>query len=497
MKKELEYFNKRLDVTKIENILSDEPEPTTYISPCYGDPKNRDVMSGGFIHRQFFMKIGETVKSDQGETYILAGPRYHVALDSESVTACIVTCGGLCPGLNVVIREIVMALRFNYGVQTTYGIKWGYQGFYEEEWIKLVPDDVKEIHTEGGTILGTSRGGFDGQKIAAALKKKKVNMVFLIGGDGTHRGIKELSKIFREQKEKVILVGIPKTIDNDIPIIDRSFGLDSAVQESVKVVRAANVEANCSPNGIGLVKLFGRSSGYVAMYATLAARDVNICLIPEAPFHLYGENGLLEFLFKRLEIKKHCVLVVGEGASDALLDFKVQQSDNTDKSGNPVLPDIGVLLKNEIKKYAAKKGVEINLKYIDPTYIVRAGSANSFDSNLCCNLAQNAVHSAFAGYTNFSIGIVNNHTCMIPIDSISNGTIRKIKISDPEYLMMLASTGQPSFLNENDDIEKVIRLEGLKEKEKKEKEDLEKEIDDKDDKIKFDLDEGEEKNDSN
>ena len=453
--------------------MDEEPEIKTLISPCYGDPLNRDVMSGGFIQKEHFTKLGRVVTADDGAKYIKAGPRYHVALDNEKVKACIVTCGGLCPGLNVVIRELVMSLRYNYGVQDIFGIKWGYSGFYDDEsWVRLTPDDVKEIHTQGGTVLGTSRGGFDGQRIAAEMLKRGINMGFFIGGDGTHRGIKELTKIFRQKKEKVILVGIPKTIDNDIPIIDRSFGLDSAVAESVHVIRAANVEANCNPNGIGLVKLFGRSSGFVAMYATLAARDVNICLIPEVPFNLYGENGLLDYIFKRLEIKHHVVIVVGEGAGFAVKDYDVKVSGKTDKSGNPLLPDIGVLLKEEIKKKAKELGIEINLKYIDPTYIVRAGPANSFDCNYCAKLAQNAVHCAFAGYTNFSIGIVNNHTCMIPIDKISQeGVVRKIKTSDSDYLMMLASTGQPSFFPNVCPAEEVICTDRVKkEDDNKEKE---------------------------
>ena len=453
--------------------MDEEPEIKTLISPCYGDPLNRDVMSGGFIQKEHFTKLGRVVTADDGAKYIKAGPRYHVALDNEKVKACIVTCGGLCPGLNVVIRELVMSLRYNYGVQDIFGIKWGYSGFYDDEsWVRLTPDDVKEIHTQGGTVLGTSRGGFDGQRIAAEMLKRGINMGFFIGGAGTHRGIKELTKIFRQKKEKVILVGIPKTIDNDIPIIDRSFGLDSAVTESVHVIRAANVEANCNPNGIGLVKLFGRSSGFVAMYATLAARDVNICLIPEVPFNLYGENGLLDYIFKRLEIKHHVVIVVGEGAGFAVKDYDVKISGKTDKSGNPVLPDIGVLLKEEIKKKAKELGIEINLKYIDPTYIVRAGPANSFDCNYCAKLAQNAVHCAFAGYTNFSIGIVNNHTCMIPIDKISQeGVVRKIKTSDSDYLMMLASTGQPSFFPNVCPAEEVICTDRVKkEDDNKEKE---------------------------
>lgn len=209
-------------------------------------------MCGGYIQKENFTKIGSVVQNDEGFKLLRAGPRYHLALSNTDVKACIVTCGGLCPGLNVVIRELVMTLTYNYGVQDVYGIKWGYAGFYKDScWIPLKPNDVKEIHTQGGTTLGTSRGGFDGPKIAAAMKQKGINMAFFIGGDGTHRGIKALTKIFKEEKSKVVLVGIPKTIDNDIPIIDRSFGLETAVQESVHIIRAADVEANCSPNGVG------------------------------------------------------------------------------------------------------------------------------------------------------------------------------------------------------------------------------------------------------
>ena len=279
------------------------------------------------------------------------------------------TCGGLCPGINVVIRELVMALRYNYGVSEIYGIKWGFHGFLKKDcWVKLGPEDVKHIHLLGGTVLGTSRYGFEGNKIADVLIKNKVDMVFFIGGDGTHRGILALSEILKSKKQKIILVGIPKSIDNDMPIIDKSFGLESAIQESVRTIRAANVEANCNLNGIGLVKLFGRSSGFVAMLSTLAARDVNICLIPEIPFNLYGEGGLLDFIFKRMEVKEHCVIVVGDGARFSVKDYK-------QPNGRPI-DDIGLLIKKEIIKKSEELGIEVNLKYMDPTYVVRAVPAN-------------------------------------------------------------------------------------------------------------------------
>ena len=310
------------------------------------------------------------------------------------------SCGGLCPGINVVIRELVMALRYNYGVPEIYGIKWGFLGFTKKDcWVKLNPDDVKEIHLLGGTVLGTSRSGFDGEEISKQLIKNNVNMVFFIGGDGTHRGIKELSRILKEKKKKIVLVGIPKSIDNDMPIIDKSFGLESAIQESVRTIRAANVEANCNLNGIGLVKLFGRSSGFVAMLSTLAARDVNICLIPEIPFNLYGENGLLDFIFQRIQIKEHCVIVVSDGARFSVKDYKTT-------NGKPV-EDIGIVIKKEIIKKSEELGIEVNLKYMDPTYVVRAVPANEYDCNLCAKLAESAVHCAFAGFTNFSVGMIN------------------------------------------------------------------------------------------
>ena len=364
-------------------------------------------------------------------------------MDNLRVKACIMSCGGLCPGINVVIRELVMALRYNYGVAEIYGIKWGFLGFTKKEcWVKLEPEDIKEIHLLGGTVLGTSRSGFDGEKIYKELVKRNINMVFFIGGDGTHRGIRELSKIFKEKKKKIILIGIPKSIDNDMPIIDKSFGLDSAIQESVRTIRAANVEANCNLNGIGLVKLFGRSSGFVAMLATLAARDVNICLIPEIPFNLYGENGLLDFIFQRMQIKEHCVIVVSDGARFSVKDYKTT-------NGRPV-DDIGLLIKKEILKKSEELGIEVNLKYMDPTYVVRAVPANEYDCNLCAKLAESAVHCAFAGYTNFSVGIINNKPCMIPSELMCGKSQRKIMYNSEDYLMLLASTGQPSFYPEFD-----------------------------------------------
>lgn len=372
------------NIIRCENILENKTIHENLINPCYGDPGWRSVTKGGFLGDEALIKPNSFYYTEDKKGFHRAGPRAHIAIDPKDVKVMIVTCGGLCPGLNVVIRELVMSLWYNYGVNKIYGIKWGYGGIYADKcWIELTPEIVKSIHTQGGTILGTSRGGFDGEKIADSLEKKGINMVFCIGGDGTHRGIMALSEVLKKRNMDVILAGIPKTIDNDIPLIDRSFGFESSIEVAVQAIRAADVEANCVPNGIGLVKLFGRSCGFIALQSTLASRDVNICLIPESSFELYGEYGLLEFLMKRLEIKKHCVIVVAEGAASGVLDLQIKDSGKTDKSGNPILPDIGILLRDEIKKYAETKNVEVNLKYIDPTYILRTCPANSFDANYC------------------------------------------------------------------------------------------------------------------
>jgi 6-phosphofructokinase 1 len=418
------------------------------LNPCYGDPSSRDVWQGGFLGETAFVKPDSFFYDEENEIgFLRAGPRLHVAFEPNSVKSAIVTCGGLCPGLNVVIRELVMSLWYNYRVRNIFGIQWGFEGFYDgTDWINLAPVIVRDIHLTGGTFLGTSRGGFSREKIINVLVEKGVNMVFAIGGDGTHRGIDELYKEIKKRNLKIVICGIPKTIDNDIPFIDRSFGFESAVEQAVKVIQAANVEARSNKYGLGLVKLFGRECGFIALQASLASRDVNICLIPESHFNLYGENGLLNYIFERLKIKKHCVIVVAEGAGSAMLDKNIHNTGKLDKSGNPVLPDIGVLLKDEILNYSKKIKCEVSMKYIDPTYIIRSCSSNSYDKNYCSKLAQNAVHSAFAGFTNFTSGFMNNKPVIIPVELLIKKGRRMINTQkNMEYLSLLASTGQPSF----------------------------------------------------
>lgn len=308
---------------------------------------------------------------------------------------------------------------------------------------------LKDIHREGGSILGSSRGSFNGEEIVNCLEKEKINACFIIGGDGTHRGILELTKIIKERKLMISIVGIPKTIDNDIAIIDKSFGFLTAVEMAQLAIDAANVEATSAPNGVGLVKLMGRDAGHLALIATLSSRDVNVCLLPEFKYDLYGSEGLLEHVCNRVLSRGHCVIVVGEGAGVGCRDAVISDKVKKDPSGNIIPSDIGTFLKDEIVNYGkVKRGIDITLKYIDPSYILRGAPANPLDKYMCGFLAQNSVHGVMAGYTNFSVGIVKGSSVCIPIEMIANNKPSLVRPDSRFYLRMMLNTGQPSFLNE-------------------------------------------------
>ncbi|KAL0330398.1 UNVERIFIED_CONTAM: ATP-dependent 6-phosphofructokinase [Sesamum radiatum] len=292
--------------------------------------------------RQYFVDMDDSVPqkivvhkdSQRGVHFRRAGPRQRVYFAPEEVHACIVTCGGLCPGLNTVIREIVHSLDYMYGATKVLGID-----------------------------------------------------VYIIGGDGTQKGAAVIYEEIRKRGLKVVVAGIPKTIDNDIPVIDRSFGFDTAVEEAQRAINAAHVEAESAENGIGVVKLMGRYSGFIAMYATLASRDVDCCLIPESPFYLEG--------------RKLFILIIGN---------------------------------KKLTQYIA-----------DPTYMIRAIPSNAADNVYCTLLAQSAVHGAMAGYTGFTSGLVNGRQTYIPFNRITESQ-NKVVITDRMWARLLSSTNQPSFL---------------------------------------------------
>jgi len=372
----------------------------------------------------------------------LAGPRELIYFDPPKTRCAIVTCGGLCPGINDVVRGLVMNLSYRYGLNNIYGIRYGYQGFipkYGHDVLDLKPKTVRDIHKWGGTLLGSSRGEQNIVEIVDCLERMSVSILFVIGGDGTIRGALKIAEEVENRNLKLSIVGIPKTIDNDIMYIDQSFGFETAFAEAVKSISSAHTESLGAPNGIGLVKLLGRHSGFIACFAALAMNDVNIVLIPEITFRLDGENGFLNYLKRRLEQRAHAVVVVAEGAGQEYLQTDEKE---TDASGNIKLKDIGLYLCEEIDAYFTKVGMETNLKYIDPSYIIRSVPASPHDRVFCLRLAQHAVHAAMAGKTKLIIGSRHNNFVHIPMQLAASGR-RHIDPNSDLWLSVLEATGQP------------------------------------------------------
>jgi 6-phosphofructokinase 1 len=345
----------------------------------------------------------------------VAGPRDKIYFNPAHVHAAITTCGGLCPGLNNVIRAVVRCFWYRYGVRRISGIQYGYRGLLPDspyEPVPLDPDVVDDIQVKGGTILGSSRGGGNRvSDIVDSLERMNVNILVAVGGDGTLRGAYEIGEEILKRGLKIAVIGIPKTIDNDLSFIQSSFGFDTAVSAAVPSVRGAHVEAHDTINGIGLVKVMGRGSGFIAAHTALAMSDVNFCLIPENSFDLEGPNGLLAYLKRRLLDRDHAVILVAEGAGQDLL----HSTNMKDASGNKKLTNIGEFLKDRIAEYFAKEKVEVNIKYIDPSYIIRSAPANPNDSIYCSRLGAHAVHAAMAGKTQTLVSLLNNKFVHIPI----------------------------------------------------------------------------------
>ncbi|GAA4811274.1 ATP-dependent 6-phosphofructokinase [Litoribaculum gwangyangense] len=376
------------------------------------------------------------------DSYERAGPRENVFFEGKNTTAAIVTCGGLCPGINNVIRSLVMNLHYFYKVKRVIGIPYGYEGLNPEcghDFIELTPEKVKNIHEFGGTILGSSRGGQDVSVMVDTLVANNIDILFTIGGDGTLKGANAIGTEIINRGLKIVVAGIPKTIDNDIDIIDKSFGFETSFDVACPIVRDAHNEANGAYNGMAIVKLMGRDSGFIAASTALSMPVVNFVLVPEMDFELEGANGFLENLKKRLLSKKHAVIVVAEGAGQHLFNA---ESNEVDASGNIQHKDIGLLLQQKIKAYFDSINMKTTIKYIDPSYIIRSAPANANDSLYCNHLAYHAVHGAMAGKTNFVVGSVNNTFVYLPITDVTKKR-KKIDMEGGFWFGTLQSTGQP------------------------------------------------------
>ena len=378
-------------------------------------------------------------------SFEVAGAREKIFFNPAKTTAGIVTCGGLCPGLNDMIRGIVTQLHLRYGVTKTYGFRYGYEGLipqYGHTPMMLRPESVSQIHSFGGSILGTSRGPQDIGEMVDYLEELSCDILFVVGGDGTLRGAHALTEEIERRGLKKAIVGIPKTIDNDIKFLDKSFGFETAFGVAVQALKCAHTESLGSVNGVGVVKLMGRDSGFIACYASLAGSNVDFVLIPEVPFALDGARGLLESLRYRLAKHKSAVIVLAEGAGQELL----KADGATDASGNKKLSDIGLYLKDRINAFFKERKMECNLKYIDPSYMIRSVPANAADNFYCSQLAQHAVHAGMAGKTGLLTGRWHGAFIHLPIPLATQGR-RKVDPQSELWHSVLESTGQPARLS--------------------------------------------------
>jgi 6-phosphofructokinase 1 len=390
--------------------------------------------------------LGRRDELEAVPSFELAGPRHQVFFDPAKLRCGIVTCGGLCPGLNNVIRGLVVELNHGYGVNQIYGFRYGYEGMVRRHGIgpvRLTPTVVADAHHDGGTMLGTSRGNQDAGEMVDRLQELDISVLFVIGGDGTFRGAMSVVKEIERRQLRIGVIGIPKTIDNDIHFIDRSFGFETAFSAAVDVIRSAHIEATGARNGIGVVKLMGRHSGFIACHAALASTDVDAVLIPEVPLHLEGPGGLFEYLEGRLEEQAHAVIVVAEGAGQELCEVRTENgTPATDASGNVKLADIGTVLRDRTVQHFKRRRTEITLKYMDPSYHIRSVPASPADSVYCWNLARNAVHAAMAGNTNMLIGRWHGHFVHVPMP-LATRFRKQVNTSGDLWASVVESTGQP------------------------------------------------------
>jgi 6-phosphofructokinase 1 len=382
------------------------------------------------------------VGSEPGFRFELAGPREKLFFEGKQTRAGVVTCGGLCPGLNNVIRSLYLELHYGYGVSEVFGFRNGYSGLdpaCEIEPVRMSPQFVDGIHQKGGTVLGSSRGPVDIGRAVENLIARGIHILFTVGGDGTQRGADDLYQEARKRGHALSVVGVPKTIDNDVAFVSRTFGFFSAVEEAARVLDCAHTEACSVPGGIGLVKLMGRHAGFITAGATVACQDVNFALIPEVPFTL---EKFLAALSKRMHVKSHAVIAVAEGAGQHLLEG---DGESRDASGNVKLKDIGRFLRERIETFFKAEGRSVVVRYFDPSYQVRSRPANCEDALLCDLFARHAVHAAMAGKTGLVIGFLHERFIHVPIELLAKQTKRL----DPKsgwWRSVLATTGQPEKL---------------------------------------------------
>jgi 6-phosphofructokinase 1 len=391
--------------------------------------------------------IGE--KQEPSAAFERAGPRELLFFEPRDLKAGIVTCGGLCPGMNNAIRAATLELLNHYRVREVLGFRYGFAGLNPREGhapLSLTTESVEGIHHDGGSVLGSSRGPQEPKIVVDTLQRMGVGLLVVVGGDGSMRGAHAVYEEVSRRGASISIVGVPKSIDNDVPLVDKTFGYETAFSIAVESIRAAHTEAAAYRNGVGLVRLMGRHSGFIAASAAVAEADADFVLVPEVPVVLDGPGGFLEALMARLDSNGHVVVVVAEGAGQDLLQENGSPAE-LDESGNVRLLDIGLQLKRRIGDELHGKGIKHTLKYIDPSYLIRSAPANPSDSVYSSDLARNAAHAGMAGRTGLLIGYWNGEYTHVPLHEV----IARSKAVDLEgdlWHSVLESTGQTALWGE-------------------------------------------------
>ena len=425
--------------TAIRNLGPGLHESPLALNSVRGDRIGNFVSDKSRVRHQVEIAPGEPVDAD---TYFeKAGPRQKIFFDPKQTRAAIVTCGGLCPGLNNVIRSAFLELHHNYGVRDILGIRHGFLGLTDkgEPPLVLTPELVDHIHRDGGTILSSSRGQQEIGEMVDFLVQRGISVLLCVGGDGTQKGSHALAEEIARRQLPIAIVGVPKTVDNDVQYVRQTFGYYSALESARAILDGAHCESKGTPNGIGLVKLMGRDSGFIAAGAAVASQEVNFVLVPEVSLHLDGPKGFLAALHRRMLDRHHAVVVVAEGAGQDLM----AQEAGLDKSGNRKKADVGIFLRDRIAAYFREKGTEVNLKYIDPSYVIRSVPANSQDARLCDGYARHAVHAAMAGKTDLIVGDWYGAFVHVPIP-LAVASRKKIDIESDLWHAVISATGQPA-----------------------------------------------------
>jgi len=422
------------------------PPPGALEVQRIGPRDNPSPLRGAFLRDDLSVviatdpeEIARQLAAGRIAAFLQAGPRQHLAFDPASTTLGIVTCGGLCPGLNDVIRAVTRTALRRYGLKRVLGFRFGYSGLVSHQGpppIELSLDDVAVVHRRGGSMLGVSRGHQEPSDMVDGLVAHGVDSLIAIGGDGTLRGVHAICEEIARRDLRITVVGVPKTIDNDIGWVQRSFGLDTAVAVASEALTVASTEARSAWGGVGLVRLMGRESGFITAFASLASGVVDFCLIPESRFEIDGEGGLLEALEVKLRTRHAAVIAVAEGAGRDILGVE-----RIDGSGNEIPHDVGLHLRDRIRKEMSERGIAVDVKYIDPSYTVRGVPASANDSVFCARLGQHAVHAAMSGFSDVLIGHWNEHFTLVPTP-VATAERQRVSLESSLWRSVQQLTGQ-------------------------------------------------------